>query len=88
MQYRLYLDTSVFGALFDTEDLRRVQVTRRVLQRVGRTPFASFVGAPLFEEVARAPAQIRAGLEAAIGGLGPTLIEDPLRQYEDPLRQE
>ena len=76
MLYRLYLDTSVFGALFDVEDARRVAVTKRLLRRARRPPFEAFVGIPLYEEVARAPETIRAGLEIAIRRLRPTVIEE------------
>lgn len=76
MRYRLYLDTSVFGALFDTEDARRVAVTRDLLRRAARAPFDSFIGTPLYEEVARAPEELQRGLEIAVRRLRPTLIEE------------
>ena len=34
MSYRLYIDTSVFGALFDDEDPDRVALTGTVLRRL------------------------------------------------------
>jgi len=44
MPYRLYVDTSVFGALFDEEDQERVKLTRAVLRRIRHTPFEAFIG--------------------------------------------
>jgi len=34
MSYRLYIDTSVFGALFDDDDQDRVTLTATVLRRM------------------------------------------------------
>jgi len=52
---RLYLDTSVFGALFDKEDPERIALTRAVLRRVRHEPYEAFIGTPVYEEVALAP---------------------------------
>jgi predicted nucleic acid-binding protein len=75
-RYRLYLDTSVFGALFDTEEPRRVALTSGLLKRLRHPSFDPFVGTPLYEEVARAPERIRGGLEIAIRRLRPVLLEE------------
>ena len=76
MAYRLYIDTSVFGALFDAEDKRRVDVTQALLRRLRHAPFAPYVGTPLLEEVSRAPEGLRARLEHAVDALQPTLLEE------------
>ena len=76
MTYRLYLDTSVFGAVFDEEDQERVGLTRAVLRRVRHLPYEAFVGTPVFEEIALAPLPIRRTLERSVAELSPGLIEE------------
>lgn len=76
MPYRLYLDTSVFGAVFDEDDPERVALTRAVLRRVRHSPYQAFIGTPIFEEIALAPPRIRRTLERDIAELSPVLIEE------------
>lgn len=76
MSYRLYLNTSVFGALFDEEDPQRVVLTRSVLRRLRREPYEAFIGTPVYEEIALAPPRVRNALERRIAELSPTLIEE------------
>ncbi len=76
MPYRLYLDTSVFGALFDEEDPERVALTRSVLRRIRYSPYQAFIGTPILEEIALAPPGIRRALEGHIAELSPVLIEE------------
>jgi len=61
---RLYLDTSVIGAIYDSEDNHRVTVTNEVLAQIRKQhEFQGFVSNILIEEVERAPEDIRAGLK-------------------------
>jgi len=64
---KTYLDTSVIGAIFDTEDPNRVEQTKYLLSilkdRDGYVPFISNI---LIEEIERAPIQIRSELEKQI----------------------
>lgn len=76
MPYRLYLDTSVFGALFDHEDEARVGLTQAVPRRLRHAPYETFVGTPLYEEIALAPTRFRASLERHIAELSPVLVEE------------
>ena len=76
MSYRLYIDTSVFGAIFDEEDPERVQLTRTVLRRLRRAPFEAFIGTPVLEEISIAPLKLRVALERQLKSLSPTLIEE------------
>ena len=76
MPYRLYLDTSVFGALFDHEDAERVALTQAVLRRIRRAPYEAYIGVPLLEEIALAPSRLRAPLEQRVAELSPTLIDE------------
>ena len=76
MPYRLYLDTSVFGALFDEEDPERVRLSRAVLRRIRQAPYEAYVGMPVYEEIGLAPPQIRGALERHVADLSPILIEE------------
>lgn len=74
--YRLYLDTSVFGALFDTEDAERVMLTRSTLLSLRGRAFATYVGVPVLEEIGRAPRGLRSHLERAVSDLGPSVLSE------------
>jgi hypothetical protein len=76
MSYRLYIDTTVFGALFDDEDADRVTLTGTVLRRLRNAPFESFIGTPVLEEISIAPLRLRVALERHVKSLSPTLIEE------------
>lgn len=76
MPYRLYIDTSVFGALFDDEDPERVGLTKSVLRRIKQAPYEAFIGTPVLEEISIAPLRLRVALERQIKTLSPTLIEE------------
>ncbi len=76
MSYRLYIDTSVFGALFDNEDPDRVELTASVLRRIRQAPFEAFIGTPVLEEISIAPQKLRVALERHVRNLSPILIEE------------
>ena len=76
MPYRLYVDTSVFGALFDQEDPERVRLTRSTLRRIKQAPYEAFIGRPVLEEISIAPLRLRVTLERQLKSLSPTLIEE------------
>ena len=76
MPYRLYVDTSVFGALFDEEDPERVRLTRSTLRRIKQAPYEAFIGTPVLEEISIAPLRLRVALERQLKSLSPTLIEE------------
>ena len=76
MSYRLYVDTSVLGALFDDEDPDRVKLTGMVLRRLRDAPFEAFIGTPVLEEISIAPPRLRVALERQVKTLSPTLIEE------------
>ena len=76
MPYRLYIDTSVFGALFDDEDPERVRLTKSVLRRIKQAPYEAFIGTPVLEEISIAPLRLRVALERQIKTLSPILVEE------------
>ncbi|MGH7151455.1 MAG: hypothetical protein ACREIU_12195 [Planctomycetota bacterium] len=75
-KYRRYLDTSVFGALFDTEAPARVALTRSILRALRGGAFATYIGVPVLEEIGRAPRALRSPLERVVADLGPSLLEE------------
>lgn len=56
---RLYLDTSIFGALFDTELPRRVEITRPLLDSIIKGKSAGVISNVVLEEIERAPGELK-----------------------------
>jgi predicted nucleic acid-binding protein len=56
---RLYIDTSVLGALFDTEEPRRVETAEKLLRLIKEEIYEGFISRPTIEEVLKAPERIR-----------------------------
>lgn len=56
---RLYLDTSVFGALFDREIPRRVEMTRLLLDSIIKGKNTGMISNVVLEEIQRAPGDLK-----------------------------
>jgi len=56
---RLYFDTSVIGALFDTEMPQRMKITRVLLNSVVEDKHIGVISNILLEEVERSPEEVR-----------------------------
>lgn len=64
---KLYLDTSVFGALFDSEDSARVQTTRSFLERLAtQNQYIVFISNVVVEEIDRAPQRLKDELKVVL----------------------
>ncbi|MBN2224052.1 MAG: hypothetical protein JW765_05190 [Deltaproteobacteria bacterium] len=73
---KLYLDTSILGALFDTEEPDRVKIAGDLLQLIKNGVFEGCISLLTIQEVSRAPQEIRNELERKITEFGfTTLIE-------------
>ena len=59
MRRKLYLDTSVLGALTDPGPMDRLVATRRVLDSISRGFGEGYVSTVVLEEVERAPRSVR-----------------------------
>jgi len=59
---RLYLDTSVVGALFDTEMPQRVEVTRGLLGSIIDGTHTGVISNIVLEEIERGPEELRESL--------------------------
>lgn len=71
---RIYIETSVFGAVFDTEDPERVRLTRAVLARIGRSPYEAFVGTVVLEELRGLPPRLFTEAQRTVEELSPTIL--------------
>ena len=64
---RLYLDTSALGAIYDTEDPPRVEVTTKLLDMlIDDREYSGFISNILIEEVEKAPSDIKTGLKEVV----------------------
>jgi len=72
----LYFDTSIFGAFFDTEDQKRLNATQVLCERVKDGKHKGFISPVAFEEIARAPDNIKIALESKIRGVNPALLNE------------
>jgi predicted nucleic acid-binding protein len=73
---RLYIDTSVLGGLFDSEDLRRVDTAERVLQLIKNGSYDGFISLLTVEEILKAPDRIREKLQGKIRETGLSVLEE------------
>ena len=63
---RLYLDTSVIGAIFDIEMSQRVEITRVLLDSIIDGTYAGVISNIVLEEIERGPKELRERLLAEI----------------------
>jgi predicted nucleic acid-binding protein len=73
---RLYIDTSVLGALFDTEDPKRVEIAERLQQLIKEDIYEGFISGPTIEEVLKAPERIQKKLLTSIRDVHLTVLEE------------
>ena len=59
---RLYLDTSVIGALFDEEAPQRVKITRQLLGLIVEGKHTGVISNIVLEEIERSPEELKKGL--------------------------
>lgn len=89
---RIYLDTSVLGAIYDTEDPSRIENTEQLLARLSSDEgYESFISNILIEEIERAPSDIKDGLKEKIQEMNVEIIyesDECIELVEEYLRQE
>jgi predicted nucleic acid-binding protein len=56
---RLYLDTSVIGALFDLEMPQRIEITRALLQSINKGKHTGIISNIVLEEIERSPEEFK-----------------------------
>jgi predicted nucleic acid-binding protein len=76
-KFKAYIDTSVFGALYDTEDAKRVRITKTMIEilrmRIGCLPFISNI---VIEEIEGAPDKIAKGLNKVLKQVNATILHE------------
>lgn len=73
---RLYVDTSVIGGLFDTEDAKRVRTVETLLLAIRNSVYEGFISRLTIAEVLAAPAKIYEPLQARIAETGFQILEE------------
>lgn len=73
--FRVYIDTSIIGALFDTEDKNRIRITKKLLSILKeKGQYQPFISNILLEEIGKAPVRLRKKLEDVIEELSFDII--------------
>lgn len=73
---RLYLDTSVLGAMFDVEPPDRKERTQLFFQRVRARKDTLYISDVVLEEIARAPEHLRFSLMRLINQVRPLVLPE------------
>lgn len=73
---KLYLDTSVLGGLFDTEDTQRVLTVERLLKSIKDEIYEGFVSPLTIEEILKAPKEITEQLTNRIADARLVILEE------------
>ncbi|HLC26379.1 MAG TPA: PIN domain-containing protein [bacterium] len=79
---RLYLDTSVFGAIFDEEPPGREETTRSFFRRAKVRRDDLYISDVVLDEIARAPAHLRPALEELVSEVGPMVLPESSETLE------
>jgi len=73
---RIYLDTSVFGAVCDPGPAERLLATRRVLEGLAQKRWEGFISTLVLEEVDRAPEAVRGRITGELRTSELTVLEE------------
>jgi hypothetical protein len=73
---RIYLDTSVFGAVCDPGPAECLLATRRVLEGLARKRWEGFISTLVLEEVDRAPEAVRGKITGELRTSELTVLEE------------
>ena len=76
MKTRIYLDTSVFGAVCDPGPAERLLATRRVLEGLAQKRWEGFISTLVLEEVDRAPETVRGRITGELRTSELTVLEE------------
>lgn len=75
---RLYIDTSVLGGLFDTEEPKRVNTAEMFLRLVREGAYEGFISRLTIEEIFEAPDNIHEALQTEISESRFNIIEESM----------
>jgi hypothetical protein len=79
---RIYLDTSVFGALCDPDLPDRLLATLWVFDGLVRDRWEGFISTLVLEEVDRAPATVRGRITVELRRSGVNVLEESAESLE------
>jgi len=80
---KLYIDTSVLGGIFDTEDVRRVNTAKSLINLLKEgLIFEGFISFLTIEEILKAPENIRGSLTGIIADSGMKILEETVECIE------
>ncbi len=79
---RLYIDTSVLGGLFDTEDPKRVNTAERLIRLIKNEFYEGFISLLTIEEVLKAPEHIHESLKGKISEALLVILEETEESIE------
>jgi hypothetical protein len=79
---RVYLDTSIFGAVCDSGPPERLLATWQVLDGLAGERWEGFVSTLVLEEVDRAPAAVRARIVVELSRSGVAVLEESAESLE------
>jgi len=66
MRVRIYLDTSVLGAVCDPGPAERLVATRRIFEGLGKGRWEGYISTLVLEEVEQAPEPVRETIAAKL----------------------
>lgn len=73
---RLYLDTSVFGALFDLEPPGRIERTNMFFRAIEQRGNSLYISDVVLDEIADAPVRLRPSLERVLREAQPRVLSE------------
>ncbi len=75
---KVYLDTSILGAIYDVEDTPRVNITKKLLEQLkDRKDYIPIISNIVLEEISKAPKDIVKGLKDILNNISfETIYED------------
>lgn len=73
---KLYIDTSVLGGLFDTEDTKRVDTAERLFQLIKEGVYEGYISRLIVEEILKAPNKINEELKNKVSETGFKVLEE------------
>jgi predicted nucleic acid-binding protein len=72
---KFYIDTSVLGGLFDTEDTKRVDTAERLFQLIKDGVYEGYISRLTVEEILKAPNKINEELKNKVSETGFKVLE-------------
>ena len=73
---RFYMDTSVLGGLFDTEEPKRVNTAETLLRLIKEGIYEGFISLLTIEEILKAPDKIHEKLKDKVSKSGVKILEE------------